>query len=966
MINIFNICQKIQTLLKGLKGRSFEDFRIYLRTNENLYVYVLKNTNTNEADIENSIKNIYGNSEIEFIDDSKEDAFYDKIFSSPEEINIESGRRRFDSLLETSHLNISESICCPIVSFYSYKGGMGRSTTLAAFAMHLAMHEKFNVIIIDCDFEAPGFTNFYLKNPGEENQRQGFVEYFIDKSTNLCTKENLGSYTWEVEKKYSGDGSIRVMPAGNLNSTLDTNDFLKSDLNHYLEGLSRIDFSDETYIENKFKELIIDLNDELKPDLILIDSRTGFSDVLGIVALHLSKFVVGFFRNDAQSLPGLSFFLQNVVKRDKIEPLIINSILPSSISSRRPIHNRFKEDVKKIITEFSNDEELDFPCFPVSRNENLETIGTPSEVTEDFIELIKNKEIRDYTEIFESLASRLRDLINEHENKTTRRVVNEPSTLYNTRTLPSTAPGIDLINGLDSFTKEEWTKGIKKKILEETKTKLEKLKLYGDNINIEEEFNNKQFFFRTCMNDLFNIDKVLILGGKGTGKSYIYNALKNRKIVEELKSRANKTDNFIFVYMVDKNERIFKVNKFNILDNARFQYRFWLVYSWQILTHEITKKYKNFSLNEKISIVSIRDTETTQIELEKIINNDEMILEIEKDFERLDDFLTFFDNSKKEYITIIYDQLDEIVDPSLWNDWLPSLINFWRFKRYNRIFGKLFIRKDLFRKLVGITNINDLENQAIDIEWQQEEIFAYFFKIVFSKNMHDWFWAIMYLYEDFNTNLIRQLRPKYNNLEQMPLDEYSLRPLATTFFGKNVDVNNSIRMGESYDWFYKNLKNADETISIRPFIELIKFAIELSLDNSIIAKSIENDPNYTDLKPILYPKFYTDKGARIKAVERHFDDLSREVDNKPLTFIFDYISNNHQFRSITLRKNRFENLVDNVLQNYSHENEMKKQTRKTLEDLLITNGIVKKVNYGKGDEFKFAYLYKYKLGLKGS
>ena len=57
-------------------------------------------------------------------------------------------------------------------------------------------------------------------------------------------------------------------------------------------------------------------------------------------------------------------------------------------------------------------------------------------------------------------------------------------------------------------------------------------------------------------------DKVLIIGGKGTGKSYMYQALKQSEIIAELKQRANCKDNFTFIYTVDKRDRIFRVNNF--------------------------------------------------------------------------------------------------------------------------------------------------------------------------------------------------------------------------------------------------------------------------------------------------------------------------------------------------------------------------------------------------------------------
>ena len=43
------------------------------------------------------------------------------------------------------------------------------------------------------------------------------------------------------------------------------------------------------------------------------------------------------------------------------------------------------------------------------------------------------------------------------------------------------------------------------------------------------------------MEDLFNPDKILVLGNKGTGKSYIYRSLREKSIVNALQKRANKT-----------------------------------------------------------------------------------------------------------------------------------------------------------------------------------------------------------------------------------------------------------------------------------------------------------------------------------------------------------------------------------------------------------------------------------------
>ena len=109
------------------------------------------------------------------------------------------------------------------------------------------------------------------------------------------------------------------------------------------------------------------------------------------------------------------------------------------------------------------------------------------------------------------------------------------------------------------------------------------------------------------------------------------------------------------------------------------------------------------------------------------MQNEEYVLCIEKELKRLDNYLSRLENTT--YLTIIYDQLDEIVSPSKWSEWIPELIKYWRVKHFSFISGKLFVRRDLVLGLVGLTNINDILNQAIDIEWKTEEIYSFFFYV---------------------------------------------------------------------------------------------------------------------------------------------------------------------------------------------------------------------------------------------
>ena len=54
-----------------------------------------------------------------------------------------------------------------------------------------------------------------------------------------------------------------------------------------------------------------------------------------------------------------------------------------------------------------------------------------------------------------------------------------------------------------------------------------------------------------------------------------------------------------------------------------------------------------------------------------------------------------------------------------------------------------------------------------------------------------------------------------------------------------------------------------------------------------------------------------------------------------------------------------------VIQKYASYPEMSNVTVEQLKNLLQSNGIVCKVNFGRGDDYVFSFLYKYTLGLRG-
>ena len=168
MIKSFNqthiLQERLQTLKANLeKEKKIFKYKITKQLNQQTTLHILSDEQIDET-IYNDIsdRDGYPSVDIRHIDKKEEyedereywDAFFDTKNS------FEGTTRRLENAFGKYSSKKDETLP-PVVSFYSYKGGVGRSTTLAAFASYHARRTGAKVLIIDCDFEAPGFSNFY-------------------------------------------------------------------------------------------------------------------------------------------------------------------------------------------------------------------------------------------------------------------------------------------------------------------------------------------------------------------------------------------------------------------------------------------------------------------------------------------------------------------------------------------------------------------------------------------------------------------------------------------------------------------------------------------------------------------------------------------------------------------------------------------------------------------------------------
>jgi MinD-like ATPase involved in chromosome partitioning or flagellar assembly len=164
-----------------------------------------------------------------------------------------------------------------VVTFYSYKGGVGRSSTLANVAVLLARWGH-RVLAIDWDLEAPGL-HYYFKDAMPQAPAGGVVDLAHD----FLTKAQPRSYELQLGVE---EGTLALLAAGRLDAD-------------YPARVQSIDWADlydrgfATYLEDRRAEWTEAY------DFVLIDSRTGISDTAGICTAHLpDRLVVVFTAND--------------------------------------------------------------------------------------------------------------------------------------------------------------------------------------------------------------------------------------------------------------------------------------------------------------------------------------------------------------------------------------------------------------------------------------------------------------------------------------------------------------------------------------------------------------------------------------------------------------------------------------------------------------------------------------------
>jgi MinD-like ATPase involved in chromosome partitioning or flagellar assembly len=214
------------------------------------------------------------------------------------------------------------------ITFYSYKGGTGRSLALANAARYLARLE-FKVVALDFDLEAPGLQyKFSSSADGKPLPVQaGIVDYLHGFIVEGQIPNSLKDFTLDVTVPGADKPLIQLIPAG------------RGPSKEYWSKLSRINWHELFYSKGaKGVQVFLDLKnriaDELKPDFLLVDSRTGITEMGGVATTLLADKVITLVLPSRENLEGARAVLRSLRRSrresgaDDLEIIVALSRLP--------------------------------------------------------------------------------------------------------------------------------------------------------------------------------------------------------------------------------------------------------------------------------------------------------------------------------------------------------------------------------------------------------------------------------------------------------------------------------------------------------------------------------------------------------------------------------------------------------------------------------------------------------------
>lgn len=219
----------------------------------------------------------------------------------------------------------------PIVVFYSFKGGFGRSTLLASFAIQRARAGE-RVCVLDFDLDSPGIGSLLSADVEGRTAPWGVVDFLLE---HRLPDVPFDDY-WHRCDRVSGSGEIRVMPAGRLDAA-------------FADKLGRVDLEESPSAHPSGLGCLLErTRTEWHPDWILFDARTGISEPAGQLLSGFAHLHVLLGSVQEQSWLGLDRVLDRLgqdrvlADQPQAEVLLVQAMVPVGEQPARWARERFE------------------------------------------------------------------------------------------------------------------------------------------------------------------------------------------------------------------------------------------------------------------------------------------------------------------------------------------------------------------------------------------------------------------------------------------------------------------------------------------------------------------------------------------------------------------------------------------------------------------------------------------------
>jgi len=214
-----------------------------------------------------------------------------------------------------------------IITFYSYKGGVGRSMALANVAVLLSQW-GYKTLMIDWDLEAPGLENFFRDyiDIQQTSKKKGLIDILTSDPQNPDLWKDL-LITINVP---DGKEPLHFITVGERNNdyfnrvmNFDVSDFYeKKDGGNFIESM-----------RNQWKEAY---------DFVLVDSRTGITDNGGICTIQLPDVLALIFTATEMGFNGIVDVARRALKAQQSLPFERFKLISLPIPARFDTLMEFK------------------------------------------------------------------------------------------------------------------------------------------------------------------------------------------------------------------------------------------------------------------------------------------------------------------------------------------------------------------------------------------------------------------------------------------------------------------------------------------------------------------------------------------------------------------------------------------------------------------------------------------------